>query len=290
MFISQSAVSQSIKALEKKLDQTLFIRSTKKVRLTTEGEILLRHIEPAISLIKRGESQLLDVGARGGQLHIGASDTICRYFLVPYLERFHREFPGAHIKVTNATSIRCVELLETGQVDLIVVNSPNAYLGNVPNVKKIKDFQDVFIADKAFEELKGKKLSFKELLNYPILMLDRKSTTSEYLHNLFLQNQLDLVPEIELSSNDLLIDLARIGLGIAFIPDFLPFPDLRFGFAFSLSRQKKYFRKGSLSSHITRKSRYPKPRRNFYLIFNTSFGCMTENTIGAYVPHGYFSF
>ena len=220
LFISQSAVSQSIKALEKKLDQTLFIRSTKKVRLTTEGEILLRHIEPAISLIKRGESQLLDVGTRGGQLHIGASDTICRYFLEPYLERFHREFPGAHIKVTNATSIRCVELLETGQVELIVVNSPNAYLGNVPNVKKIKDFQDVFIADKAFEELKGKKLSFKELLNYPILMLDRKSTTSEYLHNLFLQNQLDLVPEIELSSNDLLIDLARIGLGIAFIPDF----------------------------------------------------------------------
>lgn len=47
LFISQSAVSQSIKALEKKLDQTLFIRSTKKVRLTTEGEILLRHIEPA---------------------------------------------------------------------------------------------------------------------------------------------------------------------------------------------------------------------------------------------------
>ena len=105
-------------------------------------------------------------------------------------------------------------------MDLIVVNSPNAYLGNVPNVKKIKDFQDVFIADKAFEELKGKKLSFKELLNYPILMLDRKSTTSEYLHNLFLQNQLDLVPEIELSSNDLLIDLAKIGLGIASIPDY----------------------------------------------------------------------
>ena len=107
-----------------------------------------------------------------------------------------------------------------GQVDLIVVNSPNSYLGNVPNVKKIKDFQDVFIANEAFKELKGKKVSFKELLDYPILMLDRKSTTSEYLHNLFLQNQLDLVPEIELSSNDLLIDLARIGLGIAFIPDF----------------------------------------------------------------------
>lgn len=219
LFISQSAVSQSVKTLEKKLGHTLFIRSTKKVLLTPEGELLLRHVKPAIQMLDEGES-LLSGDTLKGQLRIGASDTICRYFLVPYLERFHREFPGAHIKVTNATSIRCVELLETGQVDLIVVNSPNSYLGNVPNVKKIKDFQDVFIANEAFKELKGKKVSFKELLDYPILMLDRKSTTSEYLHNLFLQNQLDLVPEIELSSNDLLIDLARIGLGIAFIPDF----------------------------------------------------------------------
>ena len=51
-------------------------------------------------------------------------------------------------------------------------------------------------------------------------MLDQKSTTSEFLHNLFLQHQLELIPEIELSSNDLLIDLARIGLGIACIPDY----------------------------------------------------------------------
>ena len=51
-------------------------------------------------------------------------------------------------------------------------------------------------------------------------MLERKSTTSEFLHALFQKHQLDLVPEIELSSNDLLIDLANIGLGIAFVPDF----------------------------------------------------------------------
>lgn len=220
LFISQSAVSQSIKALEKKLDQTLFIRSTKRVQLTPEGEILLRHVEPAMNLIKRGESQLMDSATTGGQIRIGASDTICRYFLVPYLKRFHKEFPNAHIKVTNQTSIKCVELLETGQVDLIVTNYPNSYLSSLTTVKKIKNFKDVFIADESFRELKNRKLSFKELLQYPILMLDRKSTTSEFLHSLFQQHQLDLVPEIELSSNDLLIDLASIGLGIAFIPDY----------------------------------------------------------------------
>lgn len=220
LFISQSAVSQSIKTLERKLDQLLFIRSTKRVRLTPEGEILFRHIEPAMHFIRRGEAQLLDAASTGGQIRIGASDTICRYFLVPYLERFHKEFPNAHIKVINQTSIKCVELLETGQADLIVVNYPNNYLNNMFSIKKIADFRDVFIANDSFEQLKEKTLDFQELSQYPILMLDKHSTTSEFLHSLFRQHQLDLVPEIELASNDLLIDLARIGLGIAFIPDY----------------------------------------------------------------------
>lgn len=220
LYISQSAVSQSVKSLEKKLNQVLFIRSTKKVQLTPEGEILLRHIEPAVNLIKRGESQILESASTGGQIRIGASDTICRYFLVPYLERFHRDFPNAHIKVTNATSVQCAELLQNGQVDLIVSNFPNPSLGSGLTVRKLKTFHDVFIAGTAYSELKGKTLTFQELLRYPIMMLDRKSTTSEFLHSQFQRYQLDLVPEIELSSNDLLTDLARIGLGIAFIPDY----------------------------------------------------------------------
>ena len=102
LFISQSAVSQSIKVLEKKLNQTLFIRSTKRVQLTPEGEILLKHIEPAMNLIKKGENQLLEANTlNGGQLRIGASDTICRYFLVPFLSHFHSLYPNIHIKVTN---------------------------------------------------------------------------------------------------------------------------------------------------------------------------------------------
>ena len=220
LYISQSAVSQSIKTLEKKLNQILFIRSTKRVQLTPEGEILLRHVEPAINLIKRGETNLTEANVSGGQLRIGASDTICRYFLVPFLEKFHRDFPNAHINVVNATSIRCTELLESGQVDLIVVNTPNSALGNHAVVREICSFKDIFIANDNFKDLRDKKLTLKQLLNYPILMLERKSTTSEFLHSLFQHEQLDLVPDIELASNDLLIDLAKIGLGIAFIPDY----------------------------------------------------------------------
>ena len=221
LFISQSAVSQSIKVLEKKLNQTLFIRSTKRVQLTPEGEILLKHIEPAMNLIKKGENQLLEANTlNGGQLRIGASDTICRYFLVPFLNEFHKMYPNIHIKVTNRTSIECARLLDNGQVDFIITNYPNSGLSNTQNIQVIHDFSDVFVANETYFPLKDRMITLKELQSYPLLMLDRKSTTSEFLHSMFQKHQLDLVPEIELSSNDLLIDLAKIGLGIAFVPDF----------------------------------------------------------------------
>ena len=221
LFISQSAVSQSIKVLEKKLNQTLFIRSTKRVQLTPEGEILLKHIEPAMNLIKKGENQLLEANTlNGGQLRIGASDTICRYFLVPFLNEFHKMYPNIHIKVTNRTSIECARLLDNGQVDFIITNYPNSGLSNKQTIQVIHDFSDVFVANETYFPLKDRMITLKELQSYPLLMLDRKSTTSEFLHSMFQKHQLDLVPEIELSSNDLLIDLAKIGLGIAFVPDF----------------------------------------------------------------------
>ena len=144
LFISQSAVSQSIKVLEKKLNQTLFIRSTKKVQLTPEGEILLKHIEPAMNLIKRGENQLLEANTlNGGQLRIGASDTICRYYLVPFFREFHLKYPNVHIKVANQTSIACAKMLENGQVDFIITNYPNSSLSNVQSIRSLREFSDV---------------------------------------------------------------------------------------------------------------------------------------------------
>lgn len=221
LFISQSAVSQSIKVLEKRLNQSLFIRSTKKVRLTKEGELLFKHIEPAINLISRGETQILEANSlNGGQLRIGASDTICRYFLVPFLEKFHLKYPNVHIKVTNGTSLQCVDFLESNLVDIIITNTPNKRLSTMHNITDIAEFSDVFVVNTDAFPMPTENVGLSDLQRYPILMLEKHSTTSEFLHGLFLRNQLDLAPAVELSSNDLLIDLAKIGLGIAFVPDF----------------------------------------------------------------------
>ena len=222
LYISQSAVSQSIKTLEKKLNTGLFIRSTKSVQLTPEGETLLRHVEPAIHLIKQGENYLTEADdLDGGQLRIGATDTICRYLLIPYLNRYHKQHPRVHIHILNQTSLNCVELLERGQADLIVTNYPNSRMGHREKLLAIHEFRDVFAGSKShYPELSGRKVPLHELRQYPILMLDRRSTTHEFLHKTFREAQLELVPEIELDSNDLLLDLASIGLGLAFVPDY----------------------------------------------------------------------
>lgn len=221
LFISQSAVSQSIKVLERRLGQTLFTRSTKKVSLTKEGEILFKHIEPAINLIVKGEGQLLSAKEAGGvQLRIAANDTICRYFLVPYFNKFHKQYPDVHIKVMNASSQHCAGFLDGNRADIIITNSPNPALNNTMCIVPIKEFKDIFIADKTAYPYEDRELTLRELSALPILMLDKASTTSVFLHEQFLSHSIDLAPAIELSSNDLLVDLASIGLGIAFVPDY----------------------------------------------------------------------
>lgn len=221
LFISQSAVSQSIRMLEKKLDTSLFFRNTKKVTLTNEGKLLMNHIEPALNLINSGEKSIIETHTLvKGQLHIGASDTICKYFLIPYFKKFHQLYPNIHIQVTNRTSIKCVDLLKQGSVDLIVTNLPNVGITKSMESITVREFNDVFIAGNEFKQLNNKILTFKELIQYPILMLEKNTTTSQYINDIFQDYNLEINPDIELGSIDLLVDLAKIGLGISFVPEF----------------------------------------------------------------------
>ena len=124
----------------------------------------MRHVEPAMNLIQKGETQLLDAASTGGQIRIGASDTICRYFLIPYLERFHKAFPGAHIKVINQTSMKCAELLRKRTCrSYCWQHFPNNHLflrTNKLPVMRIKKFKRRVYRRSILSKLKGETLDF----------------------------------------------------------------------------------------------------------------------------------
>ena len=220
LYISQSAVSQSIKLLEEKMGCQLFFRNTKKVRLTREGEILFKHVEQAYNFIKSGERAITEMHTMNqGEIKIGASDTICKYYLLPYLKKFTQIYPNIKIHVTNRTSPRCIDLLRNGSVDFSVINIPERFSISNLNLKKTKTIRDVFIASDNFSDLKDRKVSLKELEKYPILVLEKNSTTRSYFDNLMIKNKVGIKPEVELGSIDLLVEMAKIGLGVAFVPD-----------------------------------------------------------------------
>lgn len=219
LYISQSAVSQAIRTLEEKIECKLFIRNTKQVKLTQEGEILYKHLEQAFNFIKAGERSVAEIRSlEQGELRIGASDTICKYHLLPYLKKFNALYPNIKIHVTNRPSPRCIELLTKGSVDVSVVNLlGDLNKGKNLEVIRIAEIEDNFIAGNNFKHLSSKKLTLKDLENYPILMLEKNSTTRKFIDAFLTKKGVNLTPEIELGSMDLLIDLAKIGLGISFV-------------------------------------------------------------------------
>lgn len=218
LYISQSAVSQSIKLLEEQLDTKLFRRNTKQVKLTPDGELLYKHIEQAFHFIKTGERSLQEVHSlERGEIRIGASDTICRHYLLPYLQRFNELYPQIKIRITNRPSSRCVELLSKGQLDISIANLPAAERAKQLSVIELITIHDVFIAGANFSHLKDKMLSLSDLAHYPLLMLEPHTITRSYFDQLLDHNNLEIVPEIELGSLDLLLDLVKIGLGLSFV-------------------------------------------------------------------------
>lgn len=219
LFISQSAVSQSVRQLETKLGVSLFNRTTKQVHLTADGQALFDHVEPAVNMILSGETYLHQAKSLArGQLHIAASDTICKYYLLDYFKAYHDAYPGIDIKVTNRTSVQCVELLHKGAVDLIVTNLPNQHIHKDMTTVATKSFKDVFIGNPT--RLSSQTYSLETLSTFPILMLTKKTATSEFLYSIFNDRNIAINPAIELGSIDLLVELTRIDLGISFVPDF----------------------------------------------------------------------
>lgn len=218
LYISQSAVSQAIKLLEEKLNTKLFFRSTKQVQLSESGLLLFTHVEQAFHLFKTGERSISELYTlEQGELKIGASDTICKYYLLPYFKQFNQLYPKIKLNVTNRPSPVCVDLLKKGLVDISVVNLAPEKSYPKMTISKGKMLHDVFFASPAFSHLQGSLLTLDEVASLPILTLEKNTTTRTFLDALFAQHNILFQPEIQLGSVDLMIELTKIGLGISFI-------------------------------------------------------------------------
>lgn len=214
MFISQPAVSQTIKQLEEELKTKLFLRDPKGVQLTKEGQILYNYIEDAMEKIDLGEKKLIEqVNLERGEIRIGSSDMCLQFFLLPYLEKFRERYPKIKISVTNGPTPETIKLLREDKIDFGLVSEPFK-LDKKYKTTFACEIKDVFICGEKYKELSKKSVKLEELKGLPFICLEENTSSREYLNEYFKKNNVEFLPKYELATSNLIVDFAKRNFGI----------------------------------------------------------------------------
>lgn len=214
LYISQPAVSQALKQLETSLGCSLFFRAPKGVKLTPEGEMLFSYVKQGYEYFMQGEKKLEEMlNFENGEIRIGASDMTLRFYLLPYLERFHRSYPSIKIIVSNAPTPETIKSLIDGKLDFGVVSSPIDESKDY-KITQVFDVVDTFVASSRFGWLKGKIVGLSELERLPTICLEKNTSTRRFVDNFLADNNVHLEPEFELATSDLIVKFAEKDMGI----------------------------------------------------------------------------
>lgn len=216
LYISQPAISKSIQKLEESVGCKLFSRSSRGVVLTDEGKLLYEHVSEAFEALTLGEEKLkrsIELGV--GHLKIGVSSTLCKYLLLPYLKEFIRQNPHISISISCQSTNDTLKLLEDNKIDIGLIGKPE----NLKNIHFdfLEEIEDIFVAAKDYlRNLKARGIQKDHILQSSTLMLlDKNNMTRQYIDDYLQENQIIIKDSIDISDMDLLIDFARIGVGVA---------------------------------------------------------------------------
>ncbi|WP_080839296.1 LysR family transcriptional regulator [Cohnella massiliensis] len=216
LYLTQPSVSHAIKQLEESFGVALFYRNSKGVELTQEGAVLYSYIEQSQILITLAEEKMAALkNLESGELRIGGSDSLFKHYLLPYLESFHENHPGVKLHLHHGTTPEVITFLKEGRIDLGVVRMP--IIDPQLDVRESFQLQDCFVAGAHYAELKDTVLTLDMLLQHPIILFSRNSRARMTITEIFQSYGYSIKPEIEVGSVDLLIELARRGLGISYV-------------------------------------------------------------------------
>lgn len=215
LHISQPAISQSIKKLEEQLGGTLFLRSNKGMELTEEGKMFYDYVKGALELINNAENEFTSFkDLSKGEIKIGCSTTLTKLVLLDALKKFHFDYPNINVDITNDLTSNLINDLKLGKLDFVIFNESNIKETNL-DLKKVKELKQGFIYNPSF--YKDETNNFEDLNNYPLILQKEESNSRKLLDYIALQNNVKLVPKMEVVSQELITEFVNIGLGVGFV-------------------------------------------------------------------------
>lgn len=216
LFLTQSAVSHSIKALETELGCRLLDRMGKKVALTLAGEQLLRHTDKILQEMKSARTALDQLGKWGvSRLRIGASATACQYLLPSVLREFKKTFPQCLINISPGDTAEAEDQLQNGEIDLAVTLEPQ----RETTLEFVKLFEDElwFVTDPTHQWAQAGRVERAEIPRQNYILYARASYTFQMVEDYFRDEEMELNLGIELGDMEAIKELVKLGLGISIL-------------------------------------------------------------------------
>ena len=220
LYISQPAVSQSIKQLETQLGVSLFNRTHRGMELSAQGgKVIFHKIEEALGLFDEAQEMLSQINSSAtGTIRIGASDTIFEYVLSEKIVEFHEKYPAVKIELISQYSPQTLEELKNGSIDVAFVNLPMQVDEALTLHGNFKRLTDVFITGEKYAELTEGTVSLSKLKKYPLITLDKDTVATKSLNRFLSSVGIELNSSIEIGSWELMKRLVEQGMGIGVIP------------------------------------------------------------------------
>ena len=228
LFLTQPAISLQVKALETELGERLFERHGKRVILTEAGRMLMRKAQEIFETVEAARQEMADLRElRVGRVCVGASDTNCAYVLPRPVSAYRKAYPGVEIRLIDRMSPGVERLVMDGVVDLGLATLPVSE----PRLESdpLFDREDVVIFPPGHPLARSHTIALKDLGSYPLLLLQRGSTSRALMDRSFLEAGLVADVAMELGSIEVMKRFVEIGLGIALVPKIAVSSEVREG-------------------------------------------------------------
>ncbi|PJJ58875.1 LysR family transcriptional regulator [Hymenobacter chitinivorans] len=221
LFVSQSAVSKHVKALEEEYKIGLFERLGNTVKLTPAGELLYQKLLLAKQLQHELHQEFTALSADYSprfRMMIGASTTISLYVLPPVLSAYLHQHPNIQLTLKNRNSENILKALLDHEIDLGIIEGINK-VSNVTYTPFLTD--DVIAVCSAKNPLNRQNLTVQDLHNVPLAVREVGSGTLAVLEEALAAHHLklpDLPVKVRLGGTEALKNFVRVDTCLAFLP------------------------------------------------------------------------
>lgn len=216
LFLTQSAISHSIKGLESDLSCKLFARVGKKTHLTEAGERFLPSAHRILSDMEAARTDIEELTQRGrGRLRIGASTTACQYILPPVLRELKQCFPHCRITIASGDTPQAVEEVCNNQTDISITMAPEG----IHKCSFHPLFQDElrFITTPIHPWAVASRTAREDIADENFVLYNKGSYTFRLIENYFNKEELEINRFIELGSMEAIKELVKIGMGVGIL-------------------------------------------------------------------------